>query len=69
MINRATDSELEKRLRSLTETLIEKQTAIEGLSSDKSSLGLELERIKADRGRQVCLNEKKRYITATNSSH
>ena len=53
MINRATDSELEKRLRALTETLIEKQQSIEGLSADKTTLGLELERLKADKSRQV----------------
>ena len=53
VINRASDSELENRLRTLTDTLIQKQTNIEGLSSDKSALGLELERFKADRNRQV----------------
>ena len=53
VINRATDSELEKRLRALTETLIEKQQSIEGLSADKTTLGLELERLKADKSRQV----------------
>jgi len=52
VINRATDSELEKRLRALTETLIEKQQSIEGLSADKTTLGLELERLKADKSRQ-----------------
>ena len=53
VINRATDSELEKRLRALTETLIEKQQSIEGLSADKTTLGLELERLKVDKSRQV----------------
>lgn len=50
-MTKSSDSELEKRLRSLTETLIKKQTTIEALSSDKSSLTLELERYKRN---QVC---------------
>ena len=45
-MTKSSDSELEKRLRVLTETVIKKQTAIETLSSDKSSLMLELERYK-----------------------
>ena len=51
-MTKSSDSELEKRLRSLTETLIKKQTTIEALSSDKSSLTLELERYKRN---QVCI--------------
>ena len=51
-MTKSSDSELEKRLRSLTETLIKKQTTIEALSSDKSSLTLELERYKRN---QVCM--------------
>ena len=56
-MTKSSDSELEKRLRSLTETLIKKQTTIEALSSDKSSLTLELERYKRN---QVCFI---RYLT------
>lgn len=43
-MSHASNAELEKRLRALTDTLIEKQTTIEALSSDKSALSLELER-------------------------
>ena len=43
-MSHASNTELEKRLRALTDTVIEKQTTIEALSSDKSALALELER-------------------------
>ena len=43
-MNKSSDRELERRLRALTETVISKQTTIEALSVDKSSLTLELER-------------------------
>jgi hypothetical protein len=43
-MSHASNTELEKRLRTLTDTVIEKQTTIEALSSDKSALALELER-------------------------
>lgn len=46
LMTRQSDSELEKRLRSLADTVIKKQTTIEALSSDKSSLLLEIERYK-----------------------
>ena len=45
-MTRQSDTELEKRLRSLADTVIKKQTTIEALSSDKSSLLLEIERYK-----------------------
>ncbi|CBY14080.1 unnamed protein product, partial [Oikopleura dioica] len=44
VMSHASNTELEKRLRTLTDTVIEKQTTIETLSSDKSALSLELER-------------------------
>jgi len=46
LMTRQSDTELEKRLRSLADTVIKKQTTIEALSSDKSSLLLEIERYK-----------------------
>ncbi|CAB4000833.1 golgin subfamily A member 5-like [Paramuricea clavata] len=39
------EAELEKRVRALTENLIQKQTVIEALSTEKSSLVLQLERL------------------------
>jgi len=44
VMSHASNTELEKRLRTLTDTVIEKQTMIEALLSDKSALALELER-------------------------
>jgi chromosome segregation ATPase len=44
-INHVNDDELEKRLQSLTESLIHKQTIIEALQTDKSSLTMQLERL------------------------
>ncbi|CAF1004807.1 unnamed protein product [Rotaria sp. Silwood1] len=44
-INHANDDELEKRLQTLTESLIHKQTIIETLQTDKSSLTMQLERL------------------------
>ncbi|KAL5009113.1 hypothetical protein ScPMuIL_014694 [Solemya velum] len=40
-----TESELESRVRALTESLIQKQTMLEALSTEKNSLGLQLERL------------------------
>ncbi len=44
-INHVNDDELEKRLQTLTESLIHKQTIIEALQTDKSSLTMQLERL------------------------
>ena len=44
-INHVNDDELEKRLQALTESLIHKQTIIESLQTDKSSLTMQLERL------------------------
>ncbi len=44
-INHVNDDELEKRLQTLTESLIHKQTIIESLQTDKSSLSMQLERL------------------------
>jgi len=44
-MNASSQEELENRLHSLTETLIQKQAMIESLSTEKSSLGLQLERV------------------------
>ncbi|XP_059159175.1 golgin subfamily A member 5-like [Physella acuta] len=41
----STENELESRLRSLTESLIQKQTVLEALSTEKNSLVLQLERM------------------------
>ncbi|CAF1274132.1 unnamed protein product [Didymodactylos carnosus] len=46
-INHLNDYELEKRLQTLTENLIQKQTVIETLQTDKQSLNLQLERLEA----------------------
>ena len=43
------EEELENRLRALTESLIQKQTALESLSTEKNSLLLQHERL------EVCL--------------
>jgi len=40
-----TESELESRVRELTESLIHKQTMVEALSTEKNSLHLQLERL------------------------
>lgn len=40
-----TETELESRVRELTESLIQKQTMVEALSTEKNSLGLQLERL------------------------
>jgi len=44
-VNASSEAELENRLHALTETLIQKQAMIEALSTEKSSLGLQLERL------------------------
>jgi len=44
-VNASSEEELENRLHALTETLIQKQAMIEALSTEKSSLGLQLERV------------------------
>lgn len=44
-INHVNDEELEKRLQALTESLIHKQTIIESLQTEKSSLSMQLERL------------------------
>jgi chromosome segregation ATPase len=44
-INHVNNDELEKRLQTLTESLIHKQTLIETLQTDKSSLTMQLERL------------------------
>ena len=44
-INHVNDDELEKRLQTLTENLIHKQTIIESLQTDKSTLTMQLERL------------------------
>lgn len=44
-INHVNDEELEKRLQTLTESLIHKQTIIEALQTEKSSLTMQLERL------------------------
>lgn len=41
----STEGELESRVRSLTESLIQKQTMLESLSTEKNSLSLQLERL------------------------
>lgn len=41
----STEGELESRVRSLTESLIQKQTVLESLSTEKNSLSLQLERL------------------------
>uniref|UniRef100_A0A914WIR4 Golgin-84 n=1 Tax=Plectus sambesii TaxID=2011161 RepID=A0A914WIR4_9BILA len=44
-LNVSSNGELEQRIRLLTENLIQKQTLIEALQTDKNSLGLQLERL------------------------
>lgn len=41
----STESELEARVKTLTESLIQKQTTLETLSTQKNSLALQLERL------------------------
>lgn len=43
--NNTNQAELENRLRALTESLIQKQTALEAISTEKTSLSLQLERM------------------------
>ena len=44
-MNSSSQEELENRLHSLTESLIQKQTMLEALSTEKNSLVLQLERL------------------------
>ena len=44
-MNASNQEELENRLRALTESLIEKQTALESLSTEKSSVIMQMERL------------------------
>ncbi|XP_050405354.1 golgin subfamily A member 5 [Patella vulgata] len=44
-LSSVTESELESRVRALTESLIQKQTVLESLSTEKNSLSLQLERL------------------------
>jgi len=44
-MNASNQEELENRLRALTESLIQKQTTLESLSTEKNSLLLQLERM------------------------
>ena len=44
-INHVNDSELEKRLQALTESILHKQTIIEALQTEKSGLKMQLERV------------------------
>ena len=48
-VSSTSESELENRLHALTESLIHKQTMLEALSTEKNSLGLQLERIEVKR--------------------
>ena len=43
-------TELESRLHDLTESLIQKQTVLEALNSEKSSLNVQLQRLKVIKG-------------------
>ena len=63
-INHVNDDELEKRLQTLTESLIHKQTIIESLQTDKSSLTMQLERLE----KRLDDYEKISSATANNSS-
>jgi len=44
-MNASNQEELENRLRALTESLIQKQTALESLSTEKNSLIMQMERL------------------------
>lgn len=44
-LSSSSQGELERRLRQLTETLIQKQTVLESLSTEKSALAFQLERL------------------------
>jgi len=44
-MNASNQEELENRLRALTESLIQKQTALESLSTEKNSLIVQMERL------------------------
>ncbi|CAF0868397.1 unnamed protein product [Adineta steineri] len=63
-INHVNDDELEKRLQTLTESLIHKQTIIETLQTDKSSLTMQLERLE----KRLDDYEKISSTTTTNNS-
>ena len=47
-------TELENRLHALTESLIHKQTMLEALSTEKNSLGLQLERLEVSHIKLLC---------------
>ena len=57
----STQVELENRLHSLTESLIQKQTMMESLSTEKNSLTLQLERLEVSTS-YIHLNVNKMYI-------
>jgi len=46
-LSTATENELEQRLHVLTDNLIQKQTLVECLSTEKNSLKLQLERVES----------------------
>lgn len=58
----ATEIELESRVKELTESLIQKQTTVETLSTEKNSLGLQLERL----GQQY--NDMQQSVMRTNAT-
>ncbi|KAG1700905.1 Golgin subfamily A member 5 [Nymphon striatum] len=59
-ISNSTEAELEARVHSLTESLIQKQTILEAMSTEKNSLNLQLERLE---------NEMKESRTYSKRSH
>ena len=52
-MNASNQEELENRLRALTESLIQKQTALESLSTEKNSLIMQMERLEVSQ-RLLC---------------
>ena len=61
--SRPQESELEDRLRQLTETVIQKQSTIETLSTEKNSVVLQLERL------QVYLRGNSSYVCVRAHTH
>ena len=61
-LSSSSEQELEGRLHSLTESLIQKQTMLEALSTEKNSLMLQLERIEVDQASATTVHSMSRLL-------
>ena len=64
-LSSSSEQELEGRLHSLTESLIQKQTMLEALSTEKNSLMLQLERIEVEQASSSTVHSMSRLLITT----